>query len=557
MTKPESAFEAKAPFIVACLIISYIAIFFAVCLIKYLYFGYFDFDLAIYNQTMWSTLHGQFLSSSIARGIIFTDHFSPILLLYFIFYIIIPHAMTLLFLQSALLGSGAWAIYLIAKENIGKIAGVIVAFAYLIYPALNNVNLFEFHPEAALAPIILFMFYCLIKDKFVPFFFLSILALSCKEDASLVVIMFGIYAIFIGKSKRWIIWPIISSLAWSVVAIQFILPYFNKDKYIFTSLYAYLGSNPAEIAYNIVRHPVAVLKIAAMPYKIDYLRFLFSPVSFLPLFSPAVLFLSLATFARNLLVDYTPACNIYNQYSVAIIPVIFLAAVYGIKRLLNFGIIKKMRFVFAAFFLAVSLYFAYCIGPWLELSGNLPSYVRDPLAPVMNDMIRSIPSDAGVVATFRFLPKLSDRKQLQSFHHLYMGHYKIINKKYTLPPDIEYALIDFEDPLTVQFKNQESGRNFRSFLEGGSWGVVGLVENIVLLKKGAGGNLKLYEELKEVSPSYPAAVEINREIALTGYDLSEEFLLSKKCLSLSLYWKYRALSVSSEAIITPAFSPIS
>ncbi|MFA5339543.1 MAG: DUF2079 domain-containing protein [Candidatus Omnitrophota bacterium] len=550
MTKPESAFEAKAPFIVACLIISYIALFFVICLIKYLYFGYFDFDLAIYNQSMWNTLHGRFLDSSIARGIIFTDHFSPILIIYLVFYAIIPHAMTLLLLQSALLGAGAWPVYLIAKEKIGKIPGVIIAFAYLVYPALNHANLFEFHPEAALAPIILFMFYCLIKDRFVPFVFLSILALSCKEDAALAVIMFGIYAMFARKSKRWILWPIISSLVWSVATIQFILPYFNKDAYIFTSFYAYLGNNPVEIAFNIVRHPIAVLKIAAMPYKIDYLRFLFSPVSFLPLFSPAVLFLSLPTFARNLLADYLPACNIYNQYNLAIIPVIFLSSVYGIRRLLALGLIKKMRFVFAAIFVVVSLYFAYCIGPWLELSNNLPSYVRDPLAPVMNDMIRSIPSDAGVVATFRFLPKLSGREQLQSFHHLYMGHYKIINKKYTLPPGVEYALIDFEDTLTAQFKNPESGRNFRSFLEEGHWGVVGLVENTALLKKGSSGDLKLYEELKEASPSYTAAVEINREIALTGYDLSEESLLSKKCLSLSLYWKsLKAPTASYGAVI--------
>jgi len=550
MTKPESALDAKASFIVTCLIISYIALFFAVCLIKYLYFGYFDFDLAIYNQTMWSTLHGQFLSSSIARGIIFTDHFSPILLLYFMFYIIMPHLLTLLFLQSALLGFGAWPIYLIAKENIGRIPGVIVAFAYLIYPALNYANLFEFHPEAALTPIILFMFYCLIKDRFVPFLFLSIAALSCKEDASLAVVMFGIYAIFIGKSKRWIVWPIASSLIWSVLTIRFVLPYFNKGEYVFTSLYSYLGGNPAEIAYNIIRHPVAVLKIAAMPYKINYLGSLFGPVSFLPLFSPAVLFLSLATFARNLLVNYSPTCTIYNQYNLAIIPVIFLSAIYGIKRLLNFDIIKKMRLVFAVSFLVVSLYFAYCTGPWPGLFGSLPSYVRDPLVPVMNDMIKSIPSDAGIVATFRFLPKLSNRKQLQSFHHLYMGYYNIINKKYTLPSDIEYALIDFEDPLTAQFKNPESGRNFRSFLEKGSWGVIGLVENTVLLKKCHAGKLKLYEDLKEGSPSHPAAIDINYEISIVGYDVSEESLLLKRYLNLSLYWKsLKAPTASYGAVI--------
>lgn len=540
-TKPELSpsqplLGSKAPLIIASLIFIYITFFFIISLTKYIYFSYTDFDLAIYNQTLWTTLHGQFLNSSIARGIIFTDHFSPVLIIYLIFYAIAPHPLTVLFLQSALLGLGAWPLYLIAKEKTNKTLGIIIVFLYLIYPALNYANLFEFHPEVALPLLILFMFYCLIKERFVQFIFLSIIALSCKEDASLVVGMFGIYAFFSKKKWHWVIWPIVSALIWAAATLLFIIPYFNKDEYIFTSFYNYLGNNPSEIIYNIIAHPLEIFKILTMPHKIEYLKSLFGPVSFLPILSPTVMLISLPTLARNLLADYFPACSIYNQYNLGITPIIFISTIYGIKHLLSLNATKKIWLLLGFSFLAISLFFAIPIGPWQNLIQTIPSRINNPFVPVMDDMVKSIPRNAGVVATFRFLPKLSGRKQLQSFHHVYLGHYNIINKKYALPAEVEYALIDFEDPLTQQFKTPEGASNFRNFLDKGSWGAVELIENLTLLKKNYPSEIKFYEILNKANPSHSVNFGINQEIALIGYDTNKDFL-SNNYLGISLYWE--------------------
>jgi hypothetical protein len=76
-----------------------------------------SFDLAIYDNLVWNTSHGNFLVSQLLRGgTHMSAHFDPILAALAPFYLIRPDAETLLTLQSAWLASGVLPLFLLASK---------------------------------------------------------------------------------------------------------------------------------------------------------------------------------------------------------------------------------------------------------------------------------------------------------------------------------------------------------------------------------------------------------------------------------------------------------
>lgn len=469
-------------------IVIYVIYFTCANCFRYKFFLYHDMDLAIFNQLMWNTIHGNFLYSSIRGGIIFKDHIFAILLLLSPIYAIFQHPATLLFLQSLFLGLGALPIYILAKENLNRPAACAFAFLYLIYPPVWYANLYDFHPEVLLTVILPWAFLCFNRGKFKWFLISMGLALLCKEDVSLIIFMFGIYAIIIRRSRRWVLVPAITGLVYLLVSFKVIIPYFNKGGYIFTSYYAALGKDVPEIIRNILSHPVSFIRFVFSPQKQDYLFHLFAPLSFVSLLSPLPLLMALPTFAENLLSGYGPLYNIYYYYTSPITPFIFISSIYGVKKLLSLELIKK-QYLLIIFLLLSGLYMNSLIGP---RSIIFPAVDYNSFL-ARQDLLNSVPRDAPIVATFDFLPKLSSRKEVYSFHYVYLGWDKVTGAEYKLPSSVQYALLNFDDALTFRgFRTNKSTRNMERFLEDGKWGVVNFKGSTVLLKKGFKGNYRIY-----------------------------------------------------------------
>ena len=458
-------------------------------------------DLAIFNQLMWNTLHGDFLYSSIRDGVILKDHLFLILLPLLPVYAIFQHPVILLFLQSLFLGLGALPIYILAKEELNKTFAYAFALLYLIYPALWYANLYDFHPEVLLTFILPWAFLYFKRNNFKGFLVFMGLALLCKEDVSFIVFMFGIYALITRRSKRWVLVPTLTGLAYFLISFNIVIPYFNKGGYIFTSYYSALGKDIPEMVRNAVTHPAAFTRFVFSPLKLNYLFHLFAPLGFLPIFSPLLLLIVLPTFMESLLSGYGPLYNIYYYYTSPITPVIFIASIYGVKKLMRFGFppspsplppgerIKVRGVLLISFLLLSGIYMSSLIGPHSLMSCR----VDYNLYRVRQDLIDSVPKDASIVATFDFLPKLSSRKEVHSFHYVYFGRDKVTGAKYVLPSNVEYALLNFNDGLTFHgFRTLESKKNLESFLEEGKWGVVRVESSIVLLKKGYKGDYRIY-----------------------------------------------------------------
>src|SRR5690349_12264067 len=87
-----------APLAVTALALAYAVVLSTICVIKYRYYLYADFDFAIFAQAMEGLLHGSFYSS--IRGLVWLgDHSSLVLVLLTPLYAVFHHPVTLLVLQ--------------------------------------------------------------------------------------------------------------------------------------------------------------------------------------------------------------------------------------------------------------------------------------------------------------------------------------------------------------------------------------------------------------------------------------------------------------------------
>jgi uncharacterized membrane protein len=191
--------------ILGILIGGYITIMSITTITRHCSFHSGAFDLGIFDQVIWNTLHGSPLYSSILGDRhFFGEHFSPILLLISPLYVLYEHPITLLIIQTIALASGAIPIYLLAKKKLRNSSlALLFAGIYLCYQPMRNVNLFDFHAIALVTPLLLLAFLFLDRRKYGLFGVFLLLAVFCKEEVTTIMFIFGLYIALIQKQKKW------------------------------------------------------------------------------------------------------------------------------------------------------------------------------------------------------------------------------------------------------------------------------------------------------------------------------------------------------------------
>jgi len=545
MEKIDKFCQKFADRLVWIFILVYILIFGYLSFLKYQSFNYFDWDLASDVIVLWNSVHGKFLYYPFLEQSIFGAHLYLITLLILPIYAIFQNPLTLLFLQSIFLGLAAFPLYLLARTKLNKTFSLSLVVAYLLYPSLGYINLFESHFEIYEIFFLFFTLYYFEKERFRSFLVFVLLTLFCKENASLVVFTFGIYALIRRRSKKWILVPLLVGAAWFFLSVKVIIPYFAKDAklypggFIFSLYYGHLGSNLFEMAKTVILHPVSIASYAFTPQKIIYLGQLFFPIGFLGLLSPVSLLPAIPIFMQNLLSAVATHSSIYYQYVALLIPFIFFSVIQAFSKLLRQKFIAKHQAIYlSCFFGCVVFASVYLEAPQFNLVWHLSQYQVGDYSKEKEKLIAAIPKGSGVVATFQFLPKLANRCNLYSLHLISTGYKMYTNTKYELPEDLEYALIDFNEPLMItSFFPPSAPRNIRSFLETGDWRVFKAFDDVVLFKKSYKQGHRLCEIVRDPKVGHLMNVDLNKEMVFLGYDIVDDNLPDSRVLHLVYYWK--------------------
>jgi len=170
--------------------------------------------------------------------------------------------------------------------------------------------------------------------------------------------------------------------------------------------------------------------------------------------------------------------------------------------------------------------------------------VRDQSDDIKDAFLKMIPPEASLVTTFEFMPRVSHRSELYSFHHIYWGHYTLSPKPYPLPERLDYALIDLNDGLTFgSFYSPKRFKNIQDFLLSSRLSPAAVRDNIVLFKTGVHAPVDLYS-VRQSPPDKIAEDHLfsDDHLALNSIDT----LRHATFVEVRLYW--HALERSSRDV---------
>lgn len=406
------------------ILLFYTIIFIGIVVWKYENFLYSESgDLTIFEQVIYNTLHGRPFYSTADGQNHFGVHNSPILALLVPFAALIHVPYVLYFFTVLSIAVSAIPIYLIARDETGdEVLAFFLFSCYLMLPSLVGQVYQSFHEINLVLPFLTFSFYYFVKDRFYPFAAMFILGLTVKEDVSLTLFMYSIYATIKKREMKWRLFPAVISIAWLLLSIKIIIPFFNSShSYPMISYLSDIGSSFSDIIANTLTFPQSTLQRLLQPDKLFYIVILLLPLGIiLPFFSAEVVFAVPSLFLNMLLASERFRCvktetpwglaYIPRHMSVMVSVFLFISVIYSIKNISSaFGKYSKSSMFILVFLLFVLIGY----GDRFIISNKL--YKRPPATASpesIERMLSLIPLRATVRADNDIAAHLYNRKEI-------------------------------------------------------------------------------------------------------------------------------------------------
>jgi len=467
----------KDKYILSFAIIAFILISFALQFIKYRLFLYNGLDLAIFNNLFYNLTHGGGFFSSIQGHIYLADHFPPLLFVFWPFYKIFNHPLTLLLLQTAILGLTGLVIYKLSQifftlkinsqNTLTKKLPLIFALVWLINPLVWNINFYEFHILILLLPLFLATLIFYFKNNFFLFSLFSILTCLVREDAALLVFALGVIAWFDKKPKKYILTPLIISVLLFLGAI-FITSLFSAEGFRFAAYYQWLGETPRQALANFFLKPWLWLGHILSLSNLNMLVGFLFPFLFLPLKKPKYLLLAFLPLVQFMF-SAQGGSNVVVQthYATFFLPALLLASLDAVAELINKKTGRLRRLFAFDPVLSKIIIPTVLILSWLALSplgliilesDNLPAAAAQARTWEKNLNEIANNTDKSIAAGLNLIPRLSTRSDIYAVYYLFPEFEQFSNKKYTPKEPIETIAID-QDELVYHWLKVSSQKN--------------------------------------------------------------------------------------------------
>jgi uncharacterized membrane protein len=519
--------KGRIDYFVYLLIGIYIVVFSYYTMLRHFAFLTSAWNLGGVEQTFWTTLFdGKLFYGTLEivynpQGTPFATHFSPIVFLVLPLYAIYPEAGFFLILQTCALALGALPLYWLVRDEFNsKISGLAFVVLYLLAPSLHSANAVDFGWECLLPAFFLFAIYYLKKEKYVKFFVFVILALMTLEFVPLIVISIGLYGLWSSrksllasirlrnrgllKNKRIIFsfFTIALAIVWFFIALvvkSYSNPYTSP---IPTSIHGTLGNSPIEITLNTIFNPLNAIQLMFSSWgdKFLYIIFLFGPLAFMSFLDPPSLIMTLPWLFFSFLSNCWLYYSINHNYSLFVLPFVFVSAIYGLKRLTQIGggvnasVLKKSLLLTMTCTIIFVATFSPIFRPWPTVTEHNR---------LMNEMINLIPDNSSVLTQNDIFPHVCHRS------NVYVGAYntsKNIDYNKWIPPSFlftEYILIDTKSHwYTAPLPNPPLSVIVPKLVKGDDYGLLASADGILLFKKRYVGEPVLFVPIPAVIFNY-------------------------------------------------------
>jgi len=518
----------------------YFVIFFRLSAIKYFSFQYNDWDLALYANGMWNIVHGHPFITMTHKAFL-GNHFTVIAFLIAPVYYVFRSPLTLLFLKVLGLSAAGLPVYLLGRKTFNWRIGLEFLLLYFLYPALLYVTMFEFHFEDFSLFFLAWAFYFLIINRKIGFLAMSLLAMLCKENVPSVVAMMGLYAVIFRPRRR-----LIGAVVFAVASAYFLLvtlylqPLFIPGKGPgFAAHYSAYGSGFYDVFRFILLHPgEVIMDLFSTARRLAFFGHTLYPLLYIPLLRPDILIITVPTVLKNLLSKSATTQMIFWHYTATIIPFMIFSTMFAAKKLTRFYMVRKYLPYLLAGLLFVEISQNYDISK--SLSSRVKQhigFVRDPsqLYTAKRKAVKSIPREAGVIATFAFLPQLSQRKNVFTFFYTWK-----YDRNYSNNPAIDYAIIDFNDYfLEKDFAviPRRMSRVLAEYTDSMNWGLYYHEGDIAVFKKGHKTRERLWEILPFPGPLLKEEPYLTINNTIDLLNMKTKKVRGEDAIRLTFYWR--------------------
>lgn len=360
------------------------------------------FDVSIFDQGLWllSRFQEPFVT---VRGLnLFADHSSYILIPLAPLYWILPHQQSLILLSIALMAVGGPLVYFIARTiGASRTFAAVVAFGYLLHPAVSWNARDSFHPEQFVLPLLLVAFLLFAKNHDVWAVAAVFLSLTAKEDVALIAVPFGLFVWWWFGKRRAGITIVVVSVAAFLINFLVLLPYFSPTgDLLYNDRYAHLGDGILGIALGLMTNPRALFEAFFDVSNLGYIAALILPLP-LALREPRVLLMVVPAVVANLVSAHTYQAQIYYHYTVYPLVGVIIAATIAAAAARTWS--EQARKAAVVVSIAAALAFFPLSGVFAEWNGPLADQEQ------YEEALALVPPDASVAAWYRFVPHLAIR----------------------------------------------------------------------------------------------------------------------------------------------------
>ena len=463
------------------LVAAYVAVFGWLTWSQQSNFGTFGFDMGIHDQGIWLLSRFKDPYVTVVGRNYLGHHVNLISLVFVPLYWLGggPHA--LYAVETVWMALGAIPIWLLARDRLGNPwLAVALAAAYLLYPSLQWINWWHFHPDALMITPLLFAYWLATRRSWRWFAAAVAVVLLCKEDAALAVVGLGLLLIW---RRQWRSGALTAAVgaAWFLVATKVVIPALNGGQPAFyEDMFPTLGDSLGEIVTNAVRHPSRVLELATLPERLSYYRQLLAPVALLPVVSLPALLVGAPQLVINVSAVGLLTYDIRYHYSSAVVAAVFLATVEACARLGRRP--PLARFVVglvAATSLASNV--AWSPSPLSVKYGNGLWARPSPRVAALETAVEQVPRNAGVSASYTLVPHLTHRTTIYEFPNPWITENWLDRTRAPAPSRVDYLVVDRTlNPDRQRLVDRLIG-------DGGQFEVVFDRDEVVVARRRAGG----------------------------------------------------------------------
>jgi uncharacterized membrane protein len=427
-------------------------------------FATFGFDIGIHDQGIWLASQGRSTFVTVRGLDYFAHHVNLISMVFVPFYWLGAGPHLLIVVHTLAVAAGAIPLWLLARDRLhNQWLALVPSLAYLLYPATNWVTWWAYHPDSLAITPLLFAYWLAVRAKWRWFAVAVGIALLCKEDAALSVVMLGVVVAlwlkpapavaadadadasavdrrvraYLGAATA------LAGIGWYVLCTKVIIPWRNHGRPPFyDAFFGSLGSSVPAVIYNSIRHPSRVWHLAQLPDRRRYYVQMFVPVAFLPLLALPIFVIGGPQFGIDVTAQYVQGATIASQYASLVIVGSFLATVEALAFLRRRG--RRLLLGGVAVLLVTSLIgaVAWGLSPISTQFHKGVWLAHNSLSHELHTALSLVPADGGVSVTYYLTPQMTHRQYIYEFPNPWESVNYGINGDKGDPATVQWLVLD-------------------------------------------------------------------------------------------------------------------